>query len=214
MILSHFQKKQLYAHQAESVEGLADIQKTDINLVYWKRPVNEDIFLYAKALLEHPFKGINTIVSTSTVRAVITEQLDHTKLHYAGKSMLADDIAQLSRMFMKIIKEDAVKLYLKVVDNDACSKFHTDRYDLRLLCTYIGCGTEWVEEPYVNRSMLMRGENSDIVTDASKVQMMQPFEVGILKGEASASNKNKGIVHRSPPVRSESDKRLLLRLDY
>jgi hypothetical protein len=115
---------------------------------------------------------------------------------------------------MDIIKEDVVHLYLKVVSNDACSKFHTDLYDLRLLCTYMGKGTEWVEEQYVNRKMLMKGENHQIIKDKTKVQTMEPFEVGILKGEASAKNKNRGIVHRSPPISQSGEKRLLLRLDY
>lgn len=213
-MLSIFNKKQIHSTEAYSLDGLREIISPDVNFTYFRRNPDEDITLFARLLIEHQFKGIREVVTKENVRSVITERLDNTQLHVLGKSLLTDDIARIATCFMNIIKEDVVQLYLKVVDNDACAKFHTDRYDLRLLCTYIGKGTEWIEEPYVNRKMLMHGENHHIIEDSTKVQTMQPFEVGILKGEASKKNKNIGIVHRSPPISESGEKRLLLRLDF
>ncbi len=213
-MLSIFNKKQIHSTEAYSLDGLREIISPDVNFTHFKRNPDEDIVLFARLLMEYQFKGIKEAVTKENVKSVITERLDNTQLHVSGKSLLAEDIARIAVCFMNIIKEDVVQLYLKVVDNDACAKFHTDRYDLRLLCTYIGKGTEWIEEPYVNRKMLMHGENHHIIKDSTKVQSMQPFEVGILKGEASKKNKNIGIVHRSPPISESGEKRLLLRLDY
>lgn len=214
MMLSIFNKKQIHSTEAYSLDGLREIISSDVNFTHFKRNPDEDIVLFARLLIEHQFKGINEVVTKDSVKPVITDQLDNTQLHVSGKSLLAEDIAGIATCFIDIIKAEAVRLHLKVVDDDACAKFHTDYYDLRLLCTYLGKGTEWVEEPYVNRKMLMHGENHQIIRDSTKVQTMQPFEIGILKGEASKKNKKLGIVHRSPPITQTGEKRLLLRLDY
>lgn len=214
MMLLMFYKKKIHTTEAYSLDGLREIISSDVNFTHFKRNPDEDIVFFARLLIEQQFKGINKVVTKDSVKSVITDQLDNTQLHVSGKSLLSEDIARIATCFIDIIRAEAVRLHLKVVDGDACSKFHTDRYDLRLLCTYFGKGTEWIEEPYVNRKMLMYGENHQIITDSTKVQTMQPFEIGILKGEASRKNKNTGIVHRSPPFSKSGEKRLLLRLDY
>lgn len=214
MFLSYFsKKKQAHASQRYSLEALSDITLPYINFTYFKRTVDPNINLFAHLLIEQNFSGINETVTRTSVRSVVAEKFDQSQLHIRGKSLFTDDITQLTTLFLDLVEEDVVQLHLKVVDNDACSKFHTDLYHLRLLCTYAGKGTEWIEEPYVSRKMLMHGENHQIIRDFTKVQTMQPFEVAILKGEASAKNKNRGIVHRSPPILQTGEKRLLLRLD-
>jgi hypothetical protein len=77
----------------------------------------------------------------------------------------------------------------------------------------VGSGTEWIEDRFVNRNSLVGGNNDSIIKDPSKIKTMNPFEVGILKGEASAANKGKGVVHRSPPIQHKNEKRLVFRLD-
>lgn len=59
----------------------------------------------------------------------------------------------------------------------------------------------------------MGGTNDEIIRDWSRINRLQQFDVAILKGEASTANYGKGIVHRSPPVSAQKEKRLLLRLD-
>jgi len=158
MMLTIFNKKQVRSKETFTLDGLRTVLSPDVNFSHLKRKPDEDIVLFARLLIEHQFKGIKEVVTKGNVRSVITEHLGNTQLHASGKMLMAEDIANIATCFMEIIKEEAVQLYLKVVDNDACAKFHTDRYDLRLLCTYIGKGTEWIEEPYVNRKMLMHGE--------------------------------------------------------
>ncbi len=214
MLVNFFTPRLCRAAQVASLRELSAIQSEEINLACLKRPIQEEIVQYATILIEHNFKGIHAVVRRDSVKAVVSEQLDNHQWYLTGKCFLTDDVTRLTTAFMDIIKEDVVQLHLKVVSDDACSKFHTDRYDLRLLCTYIGKGTEWVEDAYVNRAKLMNGENHQIIKNEFKIQHMQPFEVGVLKGEGSSKNKNKGIVHRSPPVSHAGEKRLLLRLDY
>ncbi len=214
MLLNLFTPRLCRTTQVENLPALSSIQSEEINLACLKRPIQQEIIQYATILIEHNFKGINAVVTRDSVKEVVSEQLDSHQWYLTGKCLLTEDVARLAITFMDIIKEDVLQLHLKVVGDDACSKFHTDRYDLRLLCTYVGKGTEWIEDAYVNRSKLLNGENHQIIKNESKVQHMQPFEVGVLKGEGSSKNKNKGIVHRSPPIAHAAEKRLLLRLDY
>ena len=104
-------------------------------------------------------------------------------------------------------------VYLKVVDDNACTKFHVDGYKLRLFTTYVGQGTEWLPEQATNRKGLGKSNNK-IVKDASQVRQMNPFEVGILKGELpNGKSSTFGIVHRSPEIVSSEGKRVILRVD-
>ena len=104
-------------------------------------------------------------------------------------------------------------MHLKMISDDACTKFHTDGYSLRLFTTYHGKGTEWLPEKAVNRTFL--GQSNDlIVKDASRIQQMDAFEVGILKGEIPGKASSvKGIVHRSPKIAHTGEKRIILRVD-
>jgi hypothetical protein len=213
--LSEFiQQKHFKQLQVEHLVDLSLINQPDINLVYFKRAVDDDITLFAQNLIEQSFKGINAVVDSESVDTLVTEQLNSMGLFTVGKVKFAQDLVEITRTFLRVTNAYHVRLILKVISDNACRKFHTDAYDLRLLCTYVGKGTEWIEDKYVNRSKIKVGSNEDIIKDFSQVKSTQPFEVAILKGEIPARPKIKGIVHRSPPIEQVGEKRLLLRIDY
>jgi len=189
------------------------IHQPDVNLVFMPRAGTEDIRWVSEQLIQIDFPGIDHVVSIDTVEPVLDVQLNRIGGDYARLREFAHDLATITRAFIRITGRFKVKLILKVVADDACERFHTDRYDLRLLCTYFGPGTEWSPDDNVNRKKLMGGTNDEIIRDWSRVNRLQQFDIAILKGEASAANIGKGIVHRSPPVSAQKERRLLLRLD-
>ncbi|MBL7855929.1 MAG: DUF1826 domain-containing protein [Cyclobacteriaceae bacterium] len=189
------------------------IHQPDVNLVFMPRAVTEGIRSFSERLIQIDFPGIDHVVSVGTVDAVLDVQLSRVAGDSAIAKEFAHDLATITRAFIQITGRAKVKLILKVVSDDACERFHTDRYDLRLLCTYYGPGTEWTPDDNVNRKKLMGGTNDEIIRDWSRINRLQQFDVAILKGEASTTNYGKGIVHRSPPVSAQKEKRLLLRLD-
>ena len=201
------------AFEAHSLSALAAISKPSINLVHHQRVFDEDIHLFANTLMANNFNGIDAVITADSVKELIANELDKSAVHTSGKLTLRDDMVSLTHLFLSITQKQQTRLLLKIVCDDACRKFHTDRYDLRLLCTYVGSGTEWIEDRFVNRNSLEGGNNDSIIKDPSKIKTMKPFEVGILKGEASAANKGKGVVHRSPPIQQKNEKRLVFRLD-
>jgi hypothetical protein len=101
-----------------------------------------------------------------------------------------------------------------------CPRFHVDRVPCRLVCTYGGLGTEWLEDSFVERSKLGRGANgladeeSGAILDLEAIEKMPSFAIGLLKGSAWEGNELNGVVHRSPSLNAATPRRLFLSLDF
>ena len=97
------------------------------------------------------------------------------------------DVRRLALCFAKATGETKVRLRLEHVTDDACRKFHVDQVSFRLLCTYVGPGTEWID-------------------DSGIVRHMWPMEVGLFKG-ARVPGGGPRVLHRSPPMTRLAPKR-------
>lgn len=93
---------------------------------------------------------------------------------------LGEDIARLGHLFATVTREPTLRFRLEHVADNACGKHHVDSVRLRLLCTYAGLGTEWIDP-------------------ASLPCRMSVFHVGIFKGSKFPDLAPR-ILHRSPPV--------------
>ncbi len=197
----------------DAPQRLRDIVSADVNLTVWKRPVQEDIDLLGRFILRQGLPAFQESVVPENAVSRLRTYLENIPFSPLAKQLLLHDVRVLLDEAFALSAGNRVKLILKTVADDACTKFHTDGYDYRLLCTYVGEGTEWVPDAYVNRAKLVKGTNTEIVTDLLQVQRLSAFDVAILKGEASHANRGKGIVHRSPTIEATGDLRWLLRVD-
>jgi hypothetical protein len=108
-----------------------------------------------------------------------------------------------------------------------CPRFHTDKISGRLICTYSGRATQWLDSQYpehTSQSLIALSEDTvahkaDEATtnplDNVATPMVQQANVGdvlLLKGEAWPDNEQNGIVHRSPSC-DDASGRLLLTID-
>ena len=93
-----------------------------------------------------------------------------------------------------------------------CRFFHEDFYRQRLLCTYLGPGTEWLDHSNVNRKALGKGCNANIVKDLNLVNRSKEFDVLLLKG-ATYEGDEQSVIHRSPPIEKEGTTGVLLKID-
>ncbi|AXE66300.1 hypothetical protein BBF93_06835 [Hyphomonas sp. CACIAM 19H1] len=84
---------------------------------------------------------------------------------------------------------------LEYVTDDACRKFHKDETGFRLITTYLGPGTQWIDTGAGNASIFQ----------------MQTFEVGMLLGQRRGREGR--ILHRSPPIEGTGETRLVLVVD-
>jgi hypothetical protein len=93
---------------------------------------------------------------------------------------LYDDFRRLAARFATVAASPVVQMRLEHVIDDSCRKFHVDAVGLRLLCTYAGPGTEWIDA-------------------GGKIRHMAAMEVAIFKGSAYA-RAGPRVLHRSPPL--------------
>ena len=128
------------------------------------------------------------------------------------KESFINDIIRLCVLFSGLKKNKRMKIQIEVVKTNKCRLFHQDCYRQRLLCTYVGPGTEWLDHENVNREALGKGQNENIVKDATKINRAKAFEVLLIKG-SKYDEYETGVVHRSPPIEHERHTRVLLKID-
>lgn len=198
---------------SNSWEERDKILEADTNLFCWKREKPKSIEDYLNAISIETLEPIRKTISLADLES----QIEEIRSVWESNSSLScqdfwEDIQSLSRDFLTLSNSDQATLHLKFIHDNGCTKFHTDRYKLRLFTTYFGEGTEWVPENAVNRDAL-GSTNEKIVKDATQIQRLGTYDVGILKGEIPGSAYNaKGIVHKSPAI-GKDDYRIILRVD-
>lgn len=108
--------------------------------------------------------------------------------------LLARDIELLVRRHTALTGEDRLGVKLEVIETDACRRFHADFVTMRLLCSYVGPGTQWCH------------------TDATDAVCDVPTgAVALFKGRLLLDPPT--VLHRSPPIVARGERRLMLTID-
>ncbi len=134
-----------------------------------------------------------------------------------GGEAFREDLNWQVDLFRRLTGCHRVRLKLEGFAGSLCERFHIDRVPLRLVCSYAGPGTEWVEDRDVNRAKLGPGsgglpdEESGLLRDGCRVRRLDRFDVGLMKG--SLWPESHGLVHRSPRVGDASIRRVLFKID-
>jgi hypothetical protein len=139
--------------------------------------------------------------------------------NHGGAAALRDDIGFQVGLLDGVIPGVALQFRLQSVADNLCERFHVDQVQLRLICTYVGPGTEWLENGDVRREKLGPGsgglpdERSGLIRDGAAVRQMGCFAIGLMKGERWPGNRGQGLVHRSPRLRDAAQRRVLFKID-
>ena len=102
-------------------------------------------------------------------------------------------------------RSDLVDVRLERVSHDSCWKFHRDFVEARLLTTYRGPGTEWVQPIHAERALRAQKRFK------GPLEHVRGNDVALFKGNCAGPGS--GIVHRSPPIAGTGCTRLLLALN-
>lgn len=129
-----------------------------------------------------------------------------------SRQAFIDDILRLTQIFTKKIGHKRMRIQLEIIRTDMCRLFHADHIRQRLLCTYYGPGTEWLDPENTNFDGLGKGCNENIVIDSSLIKRANRFDVLLLKG-AKFEGICKATIHRSPPIEQANQVRVLLKID-
>lgn len=180
---------------------LSEIAATDCNLAVWQRPAFADFTpLTAGSPRDLRFTSTPDALSADLARALAEGGFGGGEaLHLA----LVGDARRLARLFCAAMDLASFELRLEVVRTDSCRKFHADYVTARLITTYVGEGTDWLDA--ADAARVAAGEAP------RRINRFAPFDVGVFKGRLASENP---AIHRSPPIAgSPGGARLLLVLN-
>ena len=179
-----------------------------INVCGWQRKLSEYVYAYSTLLAEHQIKIVREI-SPKEVFSELNRLLPDSQYKHA----FLEDVHLLSDMMCCIFDCKSVGLRLITLEHAMCPKFHTDKISGRLICTYMGKGTQWL--PHTAKGGLESLNQTKALSQMEEQHTILSAKQGdvlLLKGDAWPKNEGKGAIHRSPP-NSLTQRRVLLTLD-
>jgi hypothetical protein len=188
------------ARSGQNPDVLHAIAHHDCNLAIWQRPPVADF----SALVEGTPQDLRFTCAPAALPALLGEGL--AQGGYGGDAalhaVLIEDAALLADRFFAAMDLAMLELRLEVVRTDSCRKFHADYVTARLITTYVGEGTDWLDEDDAAR----------VASGAApeRVHRLSAFDVGLFKGKLAT---DRPAIHRSPPIADTGAVRLLLVLN-
>jgi hypothetical protein len=121
---------------------------------------------------------------------------------------LRRELAFLLELYGDLLGCAAIGLRIERLERAMCPGWHVDRTGIRLLCTWCGPGTQWLDAPGIDPRGLPGS-----AAGAPATGQARPFDIVLLKGSAWQDNAAGGAIHRSPQVDPGSGPRILVALD-
>jgi hypothetical protein len=182
-----------------------------------ERPASVGIAQYLNSVALSLGRGFQLTIQAgeSVTQHVLQQRLVP---QHAGDEYLLADIDLLAHLYFDLMGCPRIGLRLEVLQAAMCPKFHVDRTGIRLLCTYMGPGTEWLDDRYADRSKLgistanVCDTNSGLILDSAGLHQAPAFAIALLKGSLWQGNEQRGVIHRSPAVVSNQI-RVMLAID-
>ena len=147
-------------------EVLAQIYDMQINMCILQRSIAPDVRMYA-AYLQQEYVDFQLIrrVSVKSVADVLKESLPAHSMSIC----FVEDVVMAVDMFSCLFDHDQVDLRLPVLNKAMCPRFHADKVPCRLVTTYAGKRTEWLDRDGIDRSALEASRESLLSTIPSNV---------------------------------------------
>ncbi|MCG7532491.1 DUF1826 domain-containing protein [Psychrobium sp. MM17-31] len=195
---------------------LADIYQASVNISVWQRDLSEELnHEIHDFITNHPKASASLAMTPDNAIEVLSKDFETKNMG----AELHQDIAQLVDMFCCLFEQKRAGVRLTVLDRAMCPRFHVDRIPCRLVTTYNGIATQWLNHDDVNRDKLgaksqgLPDEDSGLISADTTINQLTTGDVALLKGEYWSEEEGFGLVHRSPAV-AAGEKRLLLTIDF
>lgn len=176
-----------------AIDALARIFDADCHLVRLPRAPSASLLRY----LERP-------ATHSALRALPRTVLDSGHTLSAdvlppddGLQALLDDVRLCGELLCDLTGSPRYGVRVEVLDRAMCPRWHVDQVGLRLLVTWRGPATEWLDEASADR---LRLGSDDVMRDAAGLRRARPGDILLLKGERWPGNAGRGVIHRSPCI--------------
>lgn len=180
-------------------EVLEEIRGEDCSLAVWRRDTPVDVH----SLMQNSVENLRIMVHSDSVEPFLREALDSCGfVKNAEREDVTADILNLCAIFHKLTDSPSIEIRLEAVTGNSCWKFHSDFVQMRLITTYLGRGTQWIDDRKIDRAA------DDI--EPEEINELETGDVGLFKGRLG---KGQPAIHRSPPIDGSGKKRLLLVLN-
>ena len=186
-------------YSSTALVDLGKIREHTCSLAIWQRPRNPD---YA-GLIEGDPSDIRFNTPVKAVAGSLTAEM--AKAGFGSPELHSDfvaDVAVLAERYGSILGLDTIQLRLEIVTTDSCRKWHADYVTARLITTYVGSGTQYLDAGDSNRVRNGLGP--------ARINSLDTGDVGLFKGKLGYGEP---AIHRSPPIGDSGERRLLLVLN-
>lgn len=192
-----------------SPQILAEILREDINLAVWQRQLPAQLQDFAALVtgLDQPLFD-ERVIDVDEQHPPLLENFLPDAVDIFGYEGFVADVQWLIAAYTCLLGARRIGLRLRVLEGAMCPRFHVDHVPMRLLTTYAGAGSEWLEEGRLDRSTLQHAQ-----PPVDNIRRLRSGDVALLKGEKFQGNEGYGIIHRSPQTPA-GERRLLLSLDW
>ncbi len=185
---------------SSGVDGLSSIHSPGCAAAIWQRNQEPEFAAWLGALNTARLPTARVVLTPDQVAQTLEECFEIARTPDGPeRAALIDDAAKLAHDFAATMKAPCLRLRLDVVTTNACRKFHVDVLSARLICTYLGTGTQY-------------GVSADGAepVDIFTVPTGSPI---VLRGKLWPEHPSSGLLHRSPPIEGTGETRLVLVLD-
>jgi hypothetical protein len=173
------------SRQTADIASVDQIFLSTVNLVVWQRPSR-------RATDVTTLIGTHRRIMRTVSCRCLTPAAVSAALAPLETTALSTDIHELCDLFQTLTGASDIGIRLEVTDRQSCPKFHSDKVTLRLMTTYYGAATQWLENGCTRQAV------------AGDVLLAK----GELWGDESGA-----CVHRSPPPSGPNTWRVLVTLD-
>mmetsp|Transcript_2268 Transcript_2268/g.3150 ORF Transcript_2268/g.3150 Transcript_2268/m.3150 type:complete len:287 (-) Transcript_2268:415-1275(-) len=131
--------------------------------------------------------------------------------------LLLKDIKEVCEWFCSTVGRETIDCRLVLSDQVPCPRLHVDKVHSRLICTYSGPGTEWLQNDDILWGNIQKYKdeadhlkfNTMVMKENATVFSSQEGELLLLRGTKWAGFSKRPAVHKSPVV-NDSQRRLVL----
>jgi len=189
-------------------EVLTEIYNPDVNLCILKRSIEPSIKTYSH-YLEQTRSSLRIAQLTSIDK--LLDDLVASLPEHPFRNHFIEDVQEIAEMFCCLFELKRIGFRLCVLDKTMCPRFHTDKVPCRLITTYTGPGTEWLDWQVSDLSSLNSCDAH--IPTSSSIHALDEGDIALFKGDQWDKGKQPGVIHRSPAVQAGKN-RLLLTIDF
>ena len=182
----------------------------DVNLAIWERQLPVHITTFAESVIATglPYAESRAVAVNDDQPPLLADLASEWR-DVEGHAGFVADVTWLTHAFACLTGATRVGLRIPALNKAMCPRYHVDWVSLRLITTYAGVGSQWLEEGAMPREQL----GDPAAEPCLPPRQLQAGSVALFKGERWEGNEGRGIIHRSPPVPGNAG-RLLMTLDW